>query len=376
MNDLMERLLDKLKKYLKEMLQDTGMWTSAQVLLDRTREIALDLAKGATPDIEKRSGRIMDMVNAAMDIVLPFLPSDLRKPLCELVKAMTRLTELQKSVTRENLHKKLPDLVEPISTAFSVPEIYISGIVALAQADWKGAADLCKLFCQLDIDKLEQMTELLPSIMEIMNVGSNAKGSPADNGMEALATSTGGKFIAARIEQINSKLATRGGDAQDLFAITDIDGNGKISQEEFNMCTVRLGYKLLPSRLNEVFSKVKKDISSQELNEQEFKAALDYLQVRVASNTLSLLGMSWPRLMMWLGFVTLILMLIILFIFLGMSAFMAGGTFSAIINSGMTVGAGLLTFKKGSVQTGSAQEEEKKTQDMVEKVQKLVTQDQ
>merc|ERR1719198_1383711 len=123
--------------------------------------------------------------------------------------------------------------------------------------------------------------------------------SKLSQGFESLAEG-GSSLVSTRLKQIQGKLASGSGDSGDLFALTDVDGNGKINMEEFNMCVVRLGYKLNPSRVNEIFSKCKKDINSEELNEQEFKDALDYLKARVATTSHGMLGKSWPVLMFWL----------------------------------------------------------------------------
>jgi len=366
----MDDLIKILNSFIRDMLSDQRTLNAGTALLDCAQKIALDMANGKTPDFWTGDPPMVTvLVDAALDLVAPFLASDLRKPLQYIIETLAQLTILQKDPSREGFAKQIPLIVKPLAAAFDVPPIFISGVVALAQADWKGAEELCMLFCNIDSDKLEQLTALLPTVMGVINIGDAGKVGAQ------VANSTGGKFFKSRMQQITNKLSTGNGDAADLFALTDIDGNGKISMEEFNMCMVRLGYKLLPSRVTEVFSKVKKDLTVQELNEREFKAALEYLQVSVASNTLSMLGKSWPRLLAWLAILTCLLVLVIVFIFLGMSAFTTGGTFSAIINSGMTIAAGLATFKKGATR-GTDQEEKRQETETIEQVHDIIIQDQ
>merc|ERR1719446_683328 len=109
------------------------------------------------------------------------------------------------------------------------------------------------------------------------------------------------------MKQIGDKLSSNSADAGDLFAVADQDGSGKISEEEFRMCTVRLNYQLTDSRVNEIFSKCKKDVKSSELTEQEFKDALAYLKANVAKTSQSMLGKSWPMLMFLLVYLTVML---------------------------------------------------------------------
>jgi len=243
-----------------------------------------------------------------------------------------------------------------------VPDDVILGIVALSKGDWAGALALCRPFCKLDVRQLEQLTQLLPGVQKMVKLASDPNNA-MKAGLEGMGKVSG--LAASRMQQITGKLAGGKGDSGDLFALTDVDGNGKINMEEFNMCTVRLGYKLNPSRVNEIFSKCKKDLGAQELNEQEFKDALDYLQTRVATTSHQLLGKSWPTLMALLTMQTIMLFLLICFIFLGMTAFtQGGGAFNSIINSAMTLVAGAGMFKKGHGQKNES-EEQKKTADVV-----------
>jgi len=246
----------------------------------------------------------------------------------------------------------------------------VLGIVALSRGDWAGAVQLCRPFCKLDVQQLEMLTQLLPPVQKMVKLGNDPKAA-----MNAGVGKVSG-LVSSRLTQISGKLQGGKGDSGDLFALTDVDGNGKINMEEFNMCTVRLGYKLNQSRLNEIFSKCKKDVGAQELTEQEFKDAMDYLQTKIASTAHGMLGKSWPMLMLFLTVQTLMLFLLICFIFLGMTAFNpGGGAFNAVINSGMTLIAGAGMFKKGSGNKNET-EELKKTKDTVSVQQDTVMNDQ
>eukprot|EP00418_Pyrodinium_bahamense_P016352 CAMPEP_0179119948 /NCGR_PEP_ID=MMETSP0796-20121207/56493_1 /TAXON_ID=73915 /ORGANISM="Pyrodinium bahamense, Strain pbaha01" /LENGTH=150 /DNA_ID=CAMNT_0020818475 /DNA_START=9 /DNA_END=461 /DNA_ORIENTATION=+ len=150
------------------------------------------------------------------------------------------------------------------------------------------------------------------------------------------------------------------------------------------MCTIRLGFNLGEHRLLEVFSKCKKSVKSDksnakglehELTVEEFNQALDYLQQKVATVSLSLLGRSWGWLMVRLAYLCLILVLWFLFLILAMSAFIPGGTFGAIVNSILTIVAGLGLAKKER-EDNSSGEDQKKLSTVVEEIQDMVMNDQ
>ena len=129
-------------------------------------------------------------------------------------------------------------------------------------------------------------------------------------------------------------------DTKDLFKVFDSDNSGKISLDEFKLLTKRLNMTLSDHRIKEIFTSVKgEEINySQELNDKEFEKALNYLQEKSIMLTLEYLGITKEILFGLLIWLTLLLLILFAFIFVGIAAFAIGGTFGSIINSMFPVG--------------------------------------
>merc|ERR1712073_48066 len=95
----------------------------------------------------------------------------------------------------------------------------------------------------------------------------------------------------------------------------------------------------------------------------------------VAMRSLKLLGRSWGWLMLRLIYLCVVLVLIFVFIFLAMTAFLSGGIFGAIVNSLMTITAGLGLARK-EYQEKSNGEDQTIMSDVVEEIQDMVMNDQ
>ena len=73
--------------------------------------------------------------------------------------------------------------------------------------------------------------------------------------------------------------------SKDLFDLCDSEGDssGQISKSEFKNLAKRLNFNLSDHRISEIYSKIKlmkiagADPSSEELNQQEFEKAIDYI---------------------------------------------------------------------------------------------------
>ena len=126
---------------------------------------------------------------------------------------------------------------------------------------------------------------------------------------------------------------------KDLFTMLDQEGNqdGTINEKEFQTLATRLGFKLSPHRIKEIFADVKgrksRGTLDAQLNEKEFEHALNYLKTKNLDQALQLLGIT-PEFLA-AAFLRLVVLLILLFtfIFFGIKAFTIGGTFGAVINS-------------------------------------------
>lgn len=175
---------------------------------------------------------------------------------------------------------------------------------------------------------------------------------------------------AAMLKKIKEGTAS----SKDLFNMVDAagDSSGSISETEFSTLAGRLGLKLSPHRVKEIFAKVKgqkADASNQDLNVDEFDKALTYLQEKNLQQALLLLGITPEILTGVLIRLTILLLLLFVFIFLGIKAFAVGGTFGSIINSLFPMGNIyfcylILTFDlAGGTALGKEKEGESKLED-------------
>lgn len=313
----------------------------------------------------------MVMLSATLDLLVPFLAREMRKPLQAVLKVLVELAHLRADPSLANLARRRVPIVEGTAVAFGVPKHTVSGIIALAQGDWAGATEMCRPFCSLDLEVLTHMSRLLPSVRQ--TIAPETSGSTRREDVEALVELR--TRLASRARVISHDVALSKGSLAQLFDMTDVDKSGRIEIEELKVVMTRLGFNLNEHRINEILSKCKTkafkkagpitkgDVDG--LDEEEFKMALDYLKQRVAADALCLLGNSWERLMMILVWLCFQLLLICIFIFLGISAFTTGGVFSAVVNSGLTIAAGIGLSKK---KTGESMQ----TAKSVEKVQLLV----
>merc|ERR1712046_54553 len=120
---------------------------------------------------------------------------------------------------------------------------------------------------------------------------------------DLLAAAQSNGFVAHRINQIVAETSRGKGTLSDLFDLIDIDKDGTITLEEFQITMRRLGFHLSQHRLAAVLSKCLEarttDKTAQDkgttilITEAEFKGALNYLVKEVMQEQcLSGLGVS------------------------------------------------------------------------------------
>lgn len=158
---------------------------------------------------------------------------------------------------------------------------------------------------------------------------------------------------------------------KDMFKLADLSDNGSLDMREFKLYFKKLGFMLSDHRVKEIFAFAKQNsgvVGSKEqtLNEQEFEKAYDYIQRHSIFLTLEQLGITKERLMFGLIWLTILLLLIFAFIFVGVTAFTLPGTFGSIINSMFPVAGG------GGLSKGN-QKDQKKILDL-EKLKAIVAQ--
>jgi len=156
--------------------------------------------------------------------------------------------------------------------------------------------------------------------------------------------------VTGEMEILFNKLKNGQATDRDLFKLSDIQGekNGKISIEEFSILTKRLGTPLTQHRVHEIFASVKGPKvkpNDMELNEEEFSEALVTIKERFLLSAMVQMGITPEILYFSFAYLLFLLLVMFAFIFLGIKAFTVGGTFSAVINSGMPA-VGALSLKK------------------------------
>jgi hypothetical protein len=298
----------------------------------------------------------MFILSASLDLLLPFMPTEMREPLLAVLKITSTLSEIASNPGKSSFARHAPALIENMAIALCVPSHTVKGIVALSQGDWGAAVDLCKPFCQLNPEILHQISQVLPAVQKTV-VDSTDNFAEAE---EVLGASQVNSHSAARIKQIAASAMQDQGSAKDLFELVDLDKNGCISMEEFQILMNRLGFRLNSHRLVEIMSTCKKKMPAKEnsvgrigaeiesiqgLDQEEFTQALAYVQSLVTVNSLQCLNISWSWLMVLLIRFTIILLAVIVVIILGLSAFVSGGIFNSIINSVLTIATGIGGFQ-------------------------------
>eukprot|EP00928_Gymnodinium_smaydae_P079656 TRINITY_DN63525_c0_g1_i1.p1 TRINITY_DN63525_c0_g1~~TRINITY_DN63525_c0_g1_i1.p1 ORF type:complete len:545 (+),score=71.08 TRINITY_DN63525_c0_g1_i1:213-1637(+) len=304
----------------------------------------------------------MIVLSAVLDLIVPFISDDLRKPLEAVLQLMNDFAQLAVDPSKQTLRNRQESIVKNLAECLSAPQHTVSGVLALARGDWGEATELCRPFCNLDPELLKQLSRYLPSVRDTIF----PKAQDAAGAQGASLEEKKNQFIA-RAKAIGDSALRGGGGAMELFELTDLDGDGRISVEEFRLVIRRLGYRLSDHRIDEILSRCKgnalkkahvdkKDLEGMTM--PEFKSALDYLQQRVTLDSMSLLGNSWGRLVAILVFLMFVLLLTFCFLYAGISAFTTGGVFSSIINSGMAIGSGLALARQK--QGASVQDSESK----------------
>lgn len=128
--------------------------------------------------------------------------------------------------------------------------------------------------------------------------------------------------------------------ATDLFDMFDKDNSGTMSFDEFGMLVKYHNLQLTPSHLHRLFAKADKS-ENNELDKDEFLIARKDIEAEISAKGMTHLGLSDSMLARFFILSVLNLVLLFVFIFVGISAFTTGSSFSAVINSIFPAVAGL-----------------------------------
>lgn len=244
------------------------------------------------------------------------------------------------------------DEIKPVLLELQITEI--EAIFKLSQFD---ISYMNPLLERLDCDT--QKIRLFFKTIETVKKWSVFGKSFALQDDEPIAKAKAGESeLAEIVKRIQDGTAT----THEVFVATDRDGDssGSISKQEFSALARRLNINLTDHRVNEIFAALKKGSSGdndEELNEEEFGEAIQYLSQKNTNMTLEALGISKSMLMVALVSLIIILFLLFVFIFLGIQGFAVGSSFGSVVNSLIPMGAG------AGVGGGTDEEKEKQTSD-------------
>eukprot|EP00927_Polykrikos_kofoidii_P030235 TRINITY_DN26045_c0_g2_i1.p1 TRINITY_DN26045_c0_g2~~TRINITY_DN26045_c0_g2_i1.p1 ORF type:complete len:1566 (-),score=317.05 TRINITY_DN26045_c0_g2_i1:65-4447(-) len=302
------------------------------------------------------------VITTVLELLLPFLGAKTEKTLSAILRVIVELRDV--AMNPRHLAKATPLIVENLATALGKPRHSVAGIVALAQGDWVGAVDFCRPFCSIDPQVLSEMVSLLPTVATTLTAATGY--------LDEDDTSSKVTQMALRLQKLSAEPKEAQNAANDLFEVIDEDQSGKISVEEFKLLMRRLGYCLSPHKITEVFSMCKTTVAdtavntleahvaeSPGLSREEFKRAMSYVEGVVIERSLLKCGLAWSSLIFYLTSLTLLLLLLFGFIFLGITSFVTGGVFNSVINSLMTITAGLGVTLKTSQADRERQDNER-----------------
>jgi hypothetical protein len=143
----------------------------------------------------------------------------------------------------------------------------------------------------------------------------------------------------------------------DLFGVFDTDHSGSIDFLEFVDITKFMGLQLSEQRALTLFAQADRKGNSK-IDADEFSQALKILRHEIIMGTIDTIGLSTSALMQLVVLSSFVLLLLMVFIFLGIEAFTTGTEFSAVINAMLPITAG------GALSEASSTKEEDKSIDM------------
>ena len=306
------------------------------------------------------------LIDSFVGIVAPNLQQEVNKfqALFDLSQAFYSL--LTDSLSLHSIQINLPKLASELSLIFSCDSHIINLLMSLLQGDSLALQEFVAPICKLDASllntlftvfgdvksKMASLTQILiPTVKRIRD-------SEKNTWMEMM-----------------KKVESGSAGVRELFNLVDMEGDssGGISKDEFKRLLLKLHMNLSDHRITEIFAKVKKDErrSINELDVEEFEAAIKYVQFKRVFEGLNMLGLSQNQLIFLFVSLIIILVLLFAFIFLGINAFSLGGTFGSIINSMIPciAGAGVAQRKPIDIK---AEEWKEKLKEVAEEVTQIV----
>ena len=222
----------------------------------------------------------------------------------------------------------------PLLEALDISDV--EAIIKLSQFDITYTEYFFSKLKQIDPQKIKLFHDIIEKVIQ-----SNVYRKEIKNEETFILTKP--KAGDDELDEILKKIQAGTATTHEVFVATDREGDssGSICKQEFSSLAKRLNIDLTDHRINEIFASFKKSgtsTSDEDLNEEEFAKALQYLDNKNTNMTLESLGISKSMLIFPLISLIIILLLLFAFIFLGIQGFAIGSSFGSVINSLLPIG--------------------------------------
>jgi hypothetical protein len=200
-----------------------------------------------------------------------------------------------------------------LADAFGIPRDLIEGSLGLAKGDIEAVVPLAKRLGDFNEEDVEELRKTLKSLQSLMGVDDKNSG--------------------------NSGLNLQGMTREEIFAMADNDNSGALDFDEFKELIKFFGMTLSDQACLEMFASADKS-GTGVLSYSEFEDAMDAIQSKLGGGALSELGVSTPQIAAIVLMGLIMLGAVLMFLFMGISAFTTGSAFGAVINSAAVLGGG------------------------------------
>jgi len=204
--------------------------------------------------------------------------------------------------------------------AFKVNPTFVNAVVGLAKHDFEPVAKLAQRFGNVDSAVFPKIVSLLENSHNMVPKGIFSKSTERNEN-----------------KKIDPNLA-KNLDPSKLFDLFDTENKGSITFDQFTELVKYMNVDLSPTKAMKIFA----DSSSPKTNLMDkagFEKALDALHGNIAGHVLDLMGLSVATLAKIFIVLTILLLGLFAFIFLGIAAFETDSTFSTVINAMLPIAA-------------------------------------
>jgi len=302
---------------------------SFEKAFENLKDIMLD------PMILERIKVKEEVVNGIFQMVKGVVEKDVRtvvgalpmvKSLFHLPRKIDLLLSLVTALITRS-YTQLERVIQEFCSEFEIDPTFVLGLISLAKRDYTKLVAFAQRFGQCD----QALVEKFLSLMQTLGLLEPQRASPTQAALVAKTASdkTGAPNDGkGNLANLNYK---------ELFQMADIDKSGALSFDEFVDILKYLNMPLSQNVSLRVFSECEKDGV---MGPDEFEKAMHLLEDRVADKVLSHMGFSTQTLVLGFLGLTIILMMLFVFIFLGIGAFTSGGSFESVVNSVIAASAG------------------------------------